>query len=92
MIALGESRNMKRKFKDGQFYVMFKKPLSMDTTLSCGETEQAVMTKLEDLNKMSDPDKPILIKRIFQMREGKKVNHILVNEVDGSIRLMETKD
>jgi hypothetical protein len=90
--VLRESRNMKKNFKEGKFYVLIKKPLSMDTSLECGETTQSVIKKLEELNGMSDPKKPILIKKVFLMREGKKVNYILVNEPDGSISVRETNE
>jgi hypothetical protein len=91
-MVLGGSRNMKKKFKEGQFYVMIKRPLSIDTALECGDSTQSVLDKLQELNDLSDPKKPILIKKIFLMRDGKKVNHIIVNEVDGSVRIMETND
>jgi hypothetical protein len=88
MRILGTRRNKVRNFKEGHFYIRYKRPRSLDITIECGETTQSVLDKLYEL-KDSNPDYPILIKKIFFIECGKKIDCEVIQDKDGKLEITQ---
>ncbi|AMS01232.1 hypothetical protein AR9_g148 [Bacillus phage AR9] len=76
------------KYLNENFYLTIVKGYKKSELL-CGETTKDVINKLDTLNKMSDPKKPTLIKRLIYLKDNRSIDCIIVNDsVSNSIRIM----